>query len=145
MLKQISVCNFENYDETKIFQFCLKAINAGHDPLCKAWLQGSWGQHGAHLGRTGPRWAPCWHQETLLSGKVSIVWLVHCVGLESAYWPYSEITCLAGWLSTMKSLWTYSQIDGQHIFSEYTHEMFFWIISCSLANTQTRNCRSVIY
>ena len=23
-------------------------------------LQGSWGQHGAHLGPTGPRWAPCW-------------------------------------------------------------------------------------
>ena len=22
--------------------------------------QGSWGQHGAHLGPTGPRWAPCW-------------------------------------------------------------------------------------
>ena len=24
------------------------------------WQQGSWGQHGAHLGPTGPRWAPCW-------------------------------------------------------------------------------------
>ena len=27
-----------------------------------AW-QGSWGQHGAHLGPTGPRWAPCWPHE----------------------------------------------------------------------------------
>ena len=22
-----------------------------------------WGQHGAHLGPTGPRWAPCWPHE----------------------------------------------------------------------------------
>ena len=27
------------------------------------WLQDSWGQHGAHLGQTGPRWAPCWPHE----------------------------------------------------------------------------------
>ena len=25
--------------------------------------QGSWGQHGAHLGPRGPRWAPCWPHE----------------------------------------------------------------------------------
>ena len=24
------------------------------------WYKGSWGQHGARLGPTGPRWAPCW-------------------------------------------------------------------------------------
>ena len=27
------------------------------------WYQGSWGQHGAHLGTTGPRWAQCWPHE----------------------------------------------------------------------------------
>ena len=27
------------------------------------WQQGLWGQHGAHLGTTGPRWAPCWPHE----------------------------------------------------------------------------------
>ena len=27
------------------------------------WKRGSWGQHGAHLGPTGPRWAPCWPHE----------------------------------------------------------------------------------
>ena len=27
------------------------------------WYQGSWGQHGAHLGPTGPRWVPCWSHE----------------------------------------------------------------------------------
>ena len=28
-----------------------------------SWKQGSWGQYGAHLGPTGPRWAPCWPHE----------------------------------------------------------------------------------
>ena len=27
------------------------------------WEQGSWDQHGACLGPTGPRWAPCWSHE----------------------------------------------------------------------------------
>ena len=26
-------------------------------------IASSWGQHGAHLGPTGPRWAPCWPRE----------------------------------------------------------------------------------
>ena len=40
------------------------------------WQQGSWGQHGAHLGPTWPRWAPC----TLLSGS-SGRWRPFCLGL----------------------------------------------------------------
>ena len=31
--------------------------------LKNPWLQGSWGQHGAHLRPTGPSWAPCWSHE----------------------------------------------------------------------------------
>ena len=27
-----------------------------------------WGQHGAHLGPTGPRWAPCWPHEPCYLG-----------------------------------------------------------------------------
>ena len=30
--------------------------------------QGSWGQHGVHLGTTGPRWAPCWPHEPCCRG-----------------------------------------------------------------------------
>ena len=30
--------------------------------------QSSWGQHGAHLGPVGPRWAPCWHHEPCYQG-----------------------------------------------------------------------------
>ena len=33
------------------------------------WKQGSWGQHGAHLGPTGPRWAPCWLHERCYLGE----------------------------------------------------------------------------
>ena len=32
--------------------------------------QGSWGQHGAHLGPTGPRWAPCWPHESCYQGML---------------------------------------------------------------------------
>ena len=28
-----------------------------------------WGQHGAHLGPTGPRWAPCWPHELCYLGS----------------------------------------------------------------------------
>ena len=34
------------------------------------WKQGSWGQHGTHLGPTGPRWAPCWPHEPCYLGVV---------------------------------------------------------------------------
>ena len=32
-------------------------------------LWGSWGLHGAHLGPTGPRWAPCWPHEPCYQGN----------------------------------------------------------------------------
>ena len=35
----------------------------------KPWEQGSWGQHGAHLGPTEPRWAPCWPHELCYLGR----------------------------------------------------------------------------
>ena len=38
------------------------------------WWQGSWGQHGAHLGPTGPRWAPCWPHELCYLGPQWNVW-----------------------------------------------------------------------
>ena len=33
--------------------------------------QNSWGQHGAHLGPVGPRWAPCWPHEPCYQGCYS--------------------------------------------------------------------------
>ena len=32
-------------------------------------LQGSWGQHGAHVGPVVPRWAPCWPHEPCYRGN----------------------------------------------------------------------------
>ena len=32
------------------------------------WWQGSWGQHGAPLGPTGQKWAPCWPHELCYLG-----------------------------------------------------------------------------
>ena len=36
------------------------------------WQQGSLGHHGAHLGPTGSRWAPCWPHELCYLGAVTI-------------------------------------------------------------------------
>ena len=38
------------------------------------WEQGSWGQHGAHLGPTGPRWAPSWPHELFCYLGSSLIW-----------------------------------------------------------------------
>ena len=36
----------------------------------------SWGQHGAHLGPVGPRWAQCWPHEPCYQGMVTPVQLM---------------------------------------------------------------------
>ena len=35
-------------------------------------IAGSWGQHGAHLGPTGPRWDPCWPHELCYPGCCNV-------------------------------------------------------------------------
>ena len=35
----------------------------------RPWQQGLWGQHGAHMGPTGPRWAQCWPHEPCYLGQ----------------------------------------------------------------------------
>ena len=37
------------------------------------WEHSSWGQHGAHLGPTGPRWALCWPHKLCYLGSWLIV------------------------------------------------------------------------
>ena len=51
----------------------------------------SWGQHGAHLGPVGPRWAPCWPHEPCYLGSYTmhnnIAGMIHeQIGVEY-YWP----------------------------------------------------------
>ena len=47
---------------------------------CKhLWYQGSWGQHGAHLRPTRPRWAPCWPHELCYLGRYTELFLIYTV------------------------------------------------------------------
>ena len=50
------------------------------------WQQGSWGQHGAHLGPTGPRWTPCWPHEPCYLGTASL-----CSTTEIVQWYINNI------------------------------------------------------
>ena len=49
------------------------AVTSCEEPLLRMWgyprYQDWWGQPGAHLGTTGPRWAPCWSQEPCHLGR----------------------------------------------------------------------------
>ena len=42
--------------------------------LSHPYSEGSWGQHGAHMGPTGPRWAPCWPHEFCYLGSLWWSW-----------------------------------------------------------------------
>ena len=46
---------------------------------CNPWEQGSWGQHGTHLGPTGPRWATCWSHEPCYLGCEVTPWKPVCI------------------------------------------------------------------
>ena len=47
-------------------------IQLCHDLQITPWQQGSWGLHGAHLGPTGPRSAPCWPRDPCYLGICNI-------------------------------------------------------------------------
>ena len=51
------------------------------------WKEGSWGQHRAHLGPTGPRWAPCWPHELCYLGCFVICFVVLWLCCESLVNP----------------------------------------------------------
>ena len=53
-----------------ILMICKQMLNAGNVHMLQTIprLQSSWGQHGAHLGPTGPRWDPCWPHESCYKG-----------------------------------------------------------------------------
>ena len=52
-----------------------------HTPQCiqhQPWQQGLLGQHGAHLGPTGPRWSPCWPHKFCYLRDRCIRWHIDC-------------------------------------------------------------------
>ena len=59
-----------NYWRLSIRLWCLQCISKW---ITGPWWQGSWGQHGAHLGPTGPRWDPCWPHELCYLGILVFV------------------------------------------------------------------------
>ena len=52
-----------------LFWFYYQFIMDLWDP----WKQSLWDQHGAHLGPTGPRWAPCWPHESIWDVSTHII------------------------------------------------------------------------
>ena len=70
------------------------------------WQQGSWGQHGAHLGPTGPRWAPCWPHDSCHLGSQSIpgrinsplaVYIWHgCIGIIFVWKRHEDMSACNG-------------------------------------------------
>ena len=59
------------------------------------WQQGSWGQHGAHLGPTGPRWAPCWpHELCYLGWKHFPHYWPFVKGIHQWWIPYTSLDVL---------------------------------------------------
>ena len=44
--------------------FALEYLQLGANHALVTTQISSWGQHGAHLGPVGPRWAPCWPHES---------------------------------------------------------------------------------
>ena len=52
--------------------------------------QGSRGQHGAHLGPVGPRWAPCRPHELCYQGSGSEFQVVYVVGTPDNQWSIRE-------------------------------------------------------
>ena len=56
--------------------------------------QSTWGQHGAHLGPFGPRWAPCWPHEPCYQGSSAACWERNIPGW---YDKYQSCWCLDSW------------------------------------------------
>ena len=48
-------------------------------------LQGSWGQHGAHLGPVGPRWTSCWPHEPCYQGTLKFQLFIQCSTIDKCY------------------------------------------------------------
>ena len=65
--------------------------------------QGSWGLHGAHLGPTGPRWAPCWPHEPCYQGRLELMVTLLCdvITAESNNYVFIQLNCCVEILITL--------------------------------------------
>ena len=59
--------NWPCYNGNTLYIMSIRQI-ISNDKMAFFLKKGSWGLHGAHLGPTGPRWAPCWPHELCYLG-----------------------------------------------------------------------------
>ena len=83
-------------------------IGSGTEPS-RPRLQSSWGQHGAHLGPVGPRWAPCWPHEPYYQGTaiLFLVWVIYFEACRKwqTYCIWHSLAVLRKFLYFTKSQW----------------------------------------
>ena len=76
----VSTCSEWDYWIVALIQIITRLCstpNAWTNGESYPWKQSSWDQHGAHLGPTGPRWAPCWPHEACYLGLPFAPLVIH--------------------------------------------------------------------
>ena len=110
--------------------------------------QSSWGQHGAHLGPVGPRWAPCWPHDPCYLG---MVWGVRSRATHidvNKLGHYHQSGLIVNWTSRnkiqwglnknnsfcfkTKRTWKYRHQDGGFFVSAYMHLKSHWFLVSKL-------------
>ena len=93
------------------------------------------GQHGAHLGPAGPRWAPCWlHEPYYLVSfcfvRLCLRWLLLAVlsGVKWFIYPYSSR--LLHWQKSSKS---YQMMVGPNKTPGHQHLHYWCVLNLSIA------------
>ena len=111
-----------------------------HSPAVIHWQPGhpreqsSWGQHGAHLGPVGPRWAPCWPHEPCYRGMRSHPM---CIYLPIHHSRASESGL---WKRVRMALYDWNMNDNVCIFRCYkphcvpVHVMFVFYVKATGSN-----------
>ena len=88
------------FDWDCCFITVMSGNNGEHWEYREISLQGSWGQHAAHLGPAGPRWAPCWPHELCYLGYkcCALCHALFCTTLCGLVTSYGDIDLDKLWL-----------------------------------------------
>ena len=86
----------------------------------------SWGQHGAHLGPVGPRWAPCWPHEPCYQGYD----LIQCCSSPAMLWiPPGCVEGLSQLLASVQVYYTLRQRQNGRHFTDDSQTTFSNVFS----------------
>ena len=89
----------------------------------------SWGQHGAHLGPTGPRWAPCWPHEPCYLGNLEDVLFLSFILLTSSALTLYDKYQLAIWLPNFPSTLYMTELKLSY---SYSHSYWTVAVLCAI-------------